>query len=103
MPIPPLTIGEKIANYLLYAALYQSLVNQPITLPTVKTWKLVISTSPNPLCNYTEIADNPMQLSSANLAATYPENSNFRVVAIAAYCRDDYQSIDFPNNPRYYF
>ncbi len=100
MPIPPLTYSQRLANYYLYKDLYDSLATQPITLPTVKTWKLVFTDEPAPACTYTEIADNPMDLSAANIAEAYPNYGGFKIKAIAAYCRYKYESAEFPQNAK---
>jgi hypothetical protein len=87
-------------NYLLYRSLLNSLRQNPITLPTVKTWKLE---SKETACIYTELANNTMDLSQASLptadiAAGY---TLLEIKAIAVYCRPDYNSVDFPDNPRF--
>jgi hypothetical protein len=87
-------------NYLVYDFLFNSLRKNPITLPTVKTWKLE---SKEAVCTYTELANNTMDLSQASLpaadiAAGY---GLWELKAIAVYCRPDYNSVDFPDNPRF--
>lgn len=80
---------------------YQRLKDEPITI-SVETYKAIpdVETS-NPSCNYLEVAEQEMLLGQTMMPASDLDlgYTNFSVATIAVYCRQEYQSIDFPDNP----